>query len=192
LWWGNLRSNSSQIHGQASTSKTTSRPLSFHSRCRFQTQPRPSHFQSRETAILQNHPSQTLVPIPRGKKTSPNLTRHQAMSAPRRLSQTGHKPPLSPSSPRRPSFSTPRDSSPLAGAQDSSAPGSPHPQDASRSSTPRAAGTSALAPIPDTQGEADLPLPMAASVILTSLPRDAKNALEVANLEGPVKGWWTG
>jgi ubiquitin-like protein ATG12 len=86
-------------------------------------------------------------------------------------------------------------------------PGSPKPELSSRSSTPRVPATAAVVaggggggggggsgspslalPIPDGENDADLPLTMTASVVLTALPRDAKNALEVAGKEGVAKG----
>jgi len=42
--------------------------------------------------------------------------------------------------------------------------------------------------IPDEKDDADLPLTMAASVVLTSLPTDAKSALEGAGDVGIEKG----
>jgi ubiquitin-like protein ATG12 len=61
-----------------------------------------------------------------------------------------------------------------------------------RESSPASPGGTGVAPIPDQKLDADLPMTMTASVILTSLPGDAKKALEKASQAGdggaPVKG----
>ena len=43
-------------------------------------------------------------------------------------------------------------------------------------------------PVADDNDQADIPLTMAASVVLTSLPKDAHQALENAGDLGPEKG----
>jgi ubiquitin-like protein ATG12 len=50
--------------------------------------------------------------------------------------------------------------------------------------------TSPLLAIPDADDQADMPLTMAASVVLTSLPRDAHQALENAGDFEVEKGSW--
>lgn len=57
---------------------------------------------------------------------------------------------------------------------------------ASRPSNPDTSSNADSAPIPDEEQGADLPLTMSASVVLTSLPRDAHQAL--ADVEAVDKG----
>lgn len=76
---------------------------------------------------------------------------------------------------------------------DNSPPNSPNPLSASRPSlahrparrdNPDPGSNAANAPIPDEDHGADLPLTMSASVVLSSLPRDAHKALaDVENVD---------
>jgi ubiquitin-like protein ATG12 len=56
------------------------------------------------------------------------------------------------------------------------------------SSIPSRTASADAAPIPDEDHEADLPLTMTASVVLTSLPRDATAALAAAGTFEKEKG----
>lgn len=58
----------------------------------------------------------------------------------------------------------------------------------SESSLPIRSSPSQATPIPDDDHEADLPLTMTASVVLTSLPRDATAALKDAGAFDKPKG----
>ncbi|KFZ13603.1 hypothetical protein V501_03619 [Pseudogymnoascus sp. VKM F-4519 (FW-2642)] len=61
----------------------------------------------------------------------------------------------------------------------------------SESSLPIRSSPSQATPIPDDDHEADLPLTMTASVVLTSLPRDATAALKDAGAFDKPKGTFT-
>ena len=91
---------------------------------------------------------------------------------------------MDPSSPQHPSQDSPRPTQNLSAGSRASLSHRP----ASRKQSSDSTSNNKNAPIPDDEHVADMPLTMSASVVLTSLPRDAHQALADAKAVDKGKG----